>query len=378
MTVPAEPSVRRAARAPKLREAVFADYAQISRLESSYGLGSVSCDEWTHLWRENPLYRRMRVDWPIGWVLEDQNRQIVGSMGNLPLAYEIGGKSVLAASGRAWVSEPAYRSASLLLLDRVIRQPGIDYYVNNSVTRETESSLQAFECPRVPVGLWNISAFWITNHRGFVRSYLLRKKARMAGLLSFPLGAASFAKDRISGKNVHGERGRVRAIDIFDRRFDVFWDEFRAANPARLLAVRSREMLDWHFKHRLQNGNVWVAAICDGARIVAYAIFDRRDNHELGLKRARLTDFVSLDAGADLLRPILAWALEKCRREGVDMLENTGRFLEPGEILDQLAPHRRALSAWTYYYRAIAPWLKEPLENRGAWAPSLFDGNASL
>lgn len=378
MIVPAPNPAKKNTRAPRLREAVFEDYPRISQLESEYGLGSGSYEEWTHLWRENPLYRQLRADWPIGWVLEDERGQVVGSMGNIPLAYEIDGRSVIAASGRAWVCEPEYRSTSLLLLDRVIHQTGIDFYVNNTMTRESEPSIHAFHCPPVPVGLWNVSAFWITNYRGFVRSYLSRKKMRAAGLFSFALGAAAYFKDGISAKRVRAGGVKVRAVENFDRRFDVFWDAYRAANPRVLLTVRSREMLDWHLKYRLQLGDAWVATVCDGARILAYAVFDRRDNREHALKRVRLVDFVSLEPGEELLRPLLAWALEQCRSEGVHMLENTGRWLEPGEIVDQLAPHRRQLACWTYYYYAIAPWLKEKLRHRDAWSPNLFDGNASL
>ena len=378
MTVPTASLARRSARAPKLREAAFDDYQQIAALEASYGLGPGSYEQWVHFWRDNPLYRQLRDGWPIGWVLEDENHRVVGSVGNIPLACEIGGKRVIAASGRAWVSRPAHRSASLLLLDRVIHQPGIDLYVNSTMTREAEPSMQAMECPRVPVGLWNVSAFWITNHRAFVRSYLVRKKTPLSGLLSYALGAAAFLKDRTAAKRLTGTRLPVRAAESFDRRFDAFWDSLRAAHPGVLLTVRSRESLDWHFKQRLQRGSVWVATVCDGARILAYAVFDRRDNRELGLKRVRLVDFVSLEPGDELLPPLLAWALERCRREGVHMLENTGRWLEPGEAIDRLAPHRRRLSGWIYYYCASVPWLREKLQHRAAWAPALFDGNASL
>src|SRR5436190_1382037 len=67
----------------KFREAVFADHAQIAHLESRYGLTPKSYEAWSHLWLANPLYRTFRQDWPIGWVLEDDDGRIVGSMGNI-------------------------------------------------------------------------------------------------------------------------------------------------------------------------------------------------------------------------------------------------------------------------------------------------------
>ena len=116
----------------------------------------------------------------------------------------------------------------------------------------------------------------------------------------------------------------------------------------------------------------------NGRYIAAYAVFDRKDNAGLGLKRVRLVDYQSLDGSPALLPPMLSWALRKCRESGVHMLENVGRWLERGEVIDALAPYRRKLSTWTYFYRANNPELAAKLQTRYRWAPSLFDGNASL
>ena len=98
-------------------------------------------DEWSHLWLGNPVYRELGPDWSIGWVLEDHEHRVVGTMGNIPLSYEFEGKRILAASGRHWVAEPAYRSVSLLLLDRVVNQRNVDLYLNNTVTAESTAAL---------------------------------------------------------------------------------------------------------------------------------------------------------------------------------------------------------------------------------------------
>jgi hypothetical protein len=119
--------------------------------------------------------------------------------------------------------------------------------------------------------------------------------------------------------------------------------------------------------------------IRDGRGIVAYALFDRRDNSHFGLRRVRLIDFQCRenDTG-EIFGALLSWALHKCREVGVHMLENVGRWLEAGELIDRYVPYRRKLPAWSYYYRANRPELAESLKPASAWSPSLFDGNASL
>ena len=366
------------ARPPTIREASLEDYEQIAGLESRYGLERRSYEEWSHLWLNNPLYRELRSDWTIGWVLEDPNQQVVASVSNIPLWYEFQGKKILAATGRAQVAEPEYRSGSLLLVDRLINQRNIDLYLNNTMTAEAAASFSVFECPRVPSGVWDESAFWITRYQGFFESLLVKKKYPLACLLSFPLAAAASFKDKLTAPSLREEDVEVTMCSAFDDRFDEFWAALRSRKPHLLLAVRNREVLEWHFRYALRNNRLWIAAVVDGPRLAAYAIFDRRDNPRIGLKRVRLVDYQSLDGSTTLLAPLLSWAVRKCQGEGIHTLENTGRWLEKEELIARVAPYRRKLSTWTYFYRACNRGLSETLRGPSAWAPSLFDGNASL
>jgi hypothetical protein len=176
---------------------VFADHAQIARLESRYGLVPKSYEAWSHLWLGNPLYRALRGDWCIGWVLEDEDGHIVGSMANIPLAYEFEGRPIVAASGSNWVAEPAYRSAALLLLDHVINQRGVDLYVNNTVTAASAAAVAAFECTRVPVGRWDRSGVWYTHRQRYYEARLRERYSLIARPLSYVLSAPVTFKDRL-------------------------------------------------------------------------------------------------------------------------------------------------------------------------------------
>ena len=86
---------------PKIREVSFEDYQQVASLAARYGLEFESYDEWKHLLVNSPAYRQFQAKWPIGWVLETCSRQIVGYIGNIPLAYELEGKRLIAATARA-------------------------------------------------------------------------------------------------------------------------------------------------------------------------------------------------------------------------------------------------------------------------------------
>jgi hypothetical protein len=364
-------------RPTRLREAAFTDHAQIARLESRYGLMAKSDEEWTHLWLGNPLYRTLAVGWSIGWVLEDEDGHVVGSIGNIPLPYEFEGRPILAASGCNWVSEPAYRSAALLLLDHVINQPDVDLYVNNTVTEASASAVSAFGCERVPVGRWDRSGVWDTHRQRYFETRLLQRHWPLAGPLSYALSAPVSFIDRLRSATLSEGDVEVSACSGFDERFDDFWTDVRTIHAHRLLAVRTREMLQWHYRYALRNGDVWILVVRERGGLAAYATFQRYDRPVWGT-RMRLVDFQSLDGSPALLPPLLARALRACRAEGIHALEVMGRWLGPGELLETAAPTPRELPTWKFVYRANTPALAASLSGPAAWVPSLYDGDASL
>ena len=369
---------RTSKKGPRFRAATFEDYEQINRLGARHALKAKPFEEWANLWLGNPVYRELKDRWDIGWVLEDEQGQIVASVGNIPVRYELDGRRILAASSHAWVAEPEYRSASLLLLDHLINQAGVDLFVTTTLSALSAPGVGTFECQRVPAGVWDESAFWITGYRGFARSWLTLRGWPLGGLVGPPLGAAMFVGERLRRRRRPAAGGEVQACAGFDDRFDQFWQELKERHPHLLLAERTREVLEWHYRALLLSDRLWIAAVTEGPRILAYAVFDRSDKPAIGLKRVRLVDFQSLDGGPALLSPLLSWALSRCRDEGIHTLEYFGRWLGPGEPVDRLAPYRRKLPTWIFVYRANDPALAERLKDPQVWCPTLYDGDASL
>jgi hypothetical protein len=151
----------------------------------------------------------------------------------------------------------------------------------------------------------------------------------------------------------------------------VFGEGLRKNNPHLLLAVRTREVLEWHFKYPLRNDQVWI--LTAGANpITAYPIFLRYDNPAARLTRMRLIDFQALDGSTALLAPRLAWALERCRREGIHMFESIGFCPEKMRVINELSPYGRKLPCWMFFYKTPHQKLAEKLADPSAWDPSQF------
>lgn len=363
----------------RFRQATFDDYSAIYALESRHGLETKTYEQWTHLWINNPAYKQVR-DLPIGWVLEDEQSGIVASVGSIPLRYELNGRQLIASAGHSWVADEPYRGYALMLLNQLMSQPAVDLYLSTSVSANSQASFEALDCVRVPAGAWDHAAFWIADYRAFAGSALAKMSIPFASILRYPLSAAIILHDKIKrnplrrAASVHD----VKACPAFDDRFDDFWAMLRARNPHRLLALRNREALEWHFKYSLAQERAWIFTVCDGPHVTAYSIFRRRDESNLGLRRVQLVDFQSADGDTTLLRPMLGCALERCEREGISMVEVIGWRLEKGDLIDGLAAHQRILPSWLYFYKTYDAALATSLKDRNVWDPCHFDGDSTL
>jgi hypothetical protein len=362
-----------------LRQATFADYEQIIGLESAQNLRSRSRDEWTRLWLDNPLYKQLAPDWPIGWVLEDSGRRIVGTIGNIPVPYVFQGRKLIVAAGRAWAVEERYRSVALMLMDTYFSQQNVDMFLNTTVNALAAEGFGVFGSSPVPAGDWSAASYWVTGYAGFARTALTVKKFPAPQILGLPAGACLYLKDLVAGKRLPAAS---REIEVqrgknFDGRFDTFWERL-AAQRSFLLGVRNRDVLEWHFGPAVERGDAWLFTVADGSKLAAYAIFQRRDEPRTGLKRIRLVDFQTLEGDSGCLRAILVEALRLARQTGIHILEKVGREIEDTRLIDEHAPYRRKLPAWPFFFLAPDPELQQKLQSPAAWQPSSFDGDASL
>jgi hypothetical protein len=362
-----------------VRELLPNDYPEINALEVSYSLETRGYEEWTHLWDANPAYKEVVTAWPRGWVLENVDHQIVGYLGNIPLWYEIDGKRIIAATSRSWVVDSAYRNYSTLLLNHCFKQQNVDLYLCTSANRQSSAILDMFNSSRVPVGAWDQSIFWITDYAGFAASWVAMKTAHLGRPLSYSPSRESVSRNLSANGRAATYGGvAVECHEAFDERFDLFWEALRRKKPQSLLAVRSREVLQWHFKYALLRKRVWILTISSGSDLVAYSIFCRQDNVKYGLERIRLIDFQTLNGNTTLLIPMLRCALAGCREQGIHMLECVGIVPEVRNIAARLRPFRRKLPMWLYYYTAANQQLASRLANPAIWNPTCFDGDSSL
>lgn len=360
-----------------VREATLDDYPQITDLESRHGLQTRGYEEWANLWTGNPVCEQLG-NWPIGWVCERADHKLVGCITNVPLAYEMGGRRLIAATSRSLVMEKPHGPYAFFLLGKFFAQTSVDLFLNTTVNANAETLQKFFRARRVPAGTWDRAIFWITSYRSFAKSALASKE--LPGIASYPLSSGLFLRDRLQGRpyKAPSEVVEVQSHQHFGTMFDDFWEQIRRSASGELLATRTSRVLNWHFGFALDNGRAWVLSISRGGELMAYGIFRRQDNPAFRLKRMRLVDFQCRPGQTALLKPILLHALQKCREESLDMLEALGFCREKEALLHSMRPHSRELTSWRYYYRTDQQQLGASLQKPNAWDPTCYDGDASL
>jgi 3-oxoacyl-(acyl-carrier-protein) synthase/acyl carrier protein/GNAT superfamily N-acetyltransferase len=361
--------------APGIREATLADYPKIAALVLRNGLEIKSQEEWEHLWTGNPVYQRV-TGWPLGWVVESGG-DVAGFLGNIPVSYSLNGREIIGASLHSFALDPSHRGHGLLLLQQLLTWgKNVDYLLGTTANESSSQVLERSGVSPVPVGDWENAALWITHRQGFVHSALQRKGLPKA--LSYPAQAGLAVRDMLLRSGPKRAAHEVKSCTEFDERFDTFWDELQRTYPARFLANRSREVLQWHFKFALAKDRAWIVTVEDGPRIVAYAIFSRCDNPALNLTRVRLVDLQYLNEDAKVIASFLSWGVRKCREESIHMLEAFGFRPDKQRVIDRLAPHRRKLGSWLYFHAIRNVELQRELLDQAVWDPSALDGDASL
>lgn len=360
---------------PHLRPARFDDYDQIVSLEQALNSQPTSQEDWRELWAGNPLWDEVCGWWPIGWVLETPESEIVGSLGNIPLLYHFRGERIIAASGRGWVVAPEYRGFALWLLDERFNQPGVDLFMDTTISPLALDAFNEFS-NRIPAGDWETIAYWVTGYRAFATRALQQLNVPKA--LAPATAAGLRFKDFVFGSRLPKPHPSftIGMTDRFNSDFDVFWEERLRQNHETLLAARDCATLSWHFSLAMRRDRLWIFTASRGDHMQAYCIL-KRQSHVGKLARMRLVDYQTLDPGVDLLPDFIRAALRRCAAEDICILDKPGTGLFKMRTFDEFAPYR-ARQTWPLFYRAVNAAFAEDLRDAKVWDPSAYDGDASI
>jgi hypothetical protein len=367
----------------RLRQARFSDFDEVMELREMAGWSGDTRENWDRLWRRNPAFAHLESEPCMGWVLEAQGR-VVAYLGNIPLIYHYGERTLIASTGSGLVAEPAYRAMTVSLNAAFYAQKGVDLFLSTTAIEAVGKIARAFKCLPLPQPEYDSMLFWVLQPEPFAEAVMKKLElnsslSRIASMCaSLAVRADTLVRRRWPERYKSDFQMRdIRVAEIGDD-FGVFWMDKLKERP-RLLADRAPATLRWHFDIPGDRGSSQVLCCYDQDRLLGYAVVRHEAaGSETGLRRSIIADMLAKDEDPDVLKALWIGAYDHAKQAGSHIFEVLGFPTSVRQVCLPWHPYLRKYPACPFYYKAADPTLHTALSEGTAWYASPFDGDTTL
>jgi hypothetical protein len=365
----------------KQREARFSDLDNVARLQESGGLPKDNQEHWCRLWKQNPAMAVAKSQLSMGWVLETA-QGIVGYQGSIPLLYQFGGRTLVAAVGTSLVIEPAYRARCIGMIASFYQQPGVDLFLMTFASPSVVELSKALHAKALNQYCCDKKLFWVLDAHRFTKA-LAAKLGLGRGMVAVGtfLGSSVLRADTLR----RGPRGHltnkfgvteIEVRDIGDE-FQVLWQRKLTEVP-RLLVDRSPGSLRWHFTIPGSSSAATVLCCHRFERLVGYAIVRHTIDPETGMRRAMLADILVEKDDSSVMGALLEAAYSNATVSGDHCFEVLLLPRNIRQILMRWNPYVRTYPTDPLIYKTADKALDRTLADENAWYASPLDGDTTL
>ena len=361
-----------------IREVNFEDYLKIKDLTNRNNIEIYDKFDWKKVWKENPYLKKNNIKWFLGWLIEDDKKNIVGHIGSLPTQYYYNSIPYNGAVMSCWIVDEKYRHYSMELMRRNIAQKNIDFSIVTSANSKTESALTAFGWRKIPVKKYNEKLHIILNLKKVIDSYLKKKSINTYGLINniiFYLSYIIFFK-RINYWKKFKIKKHVIVYNKFNRKFDNFWNKLKKFNKETFMFNRSSEWINWHLSHQFETNKAIIVAEEQNDEIIGYSICLLKNVDKINLKKAILLDLVALDDNDETYINLLLHSIKETDKQECHLFEIVGFNNKKRKIINSLKPFLNKGSSFPFYFKSNNTKLNAILLNEDSWDPSALDGDS--
>tara|TARA_B100000029_G_scaffold515285_1_gene621533 strand:- start:469 stop:1566 length:1098 start_codon:yes stop_codon:yes gene_type:complete len=364
----------------KIREIQIEDYIQIQELHRKYNLNILDKDEWIKFWKNNPCLLNSDIPAPIGWVLENEQKRIVGSLSNILKEYYYNNKKFFVACSHAWIVEDKFRLEAFALLKNFFSQKNIDVFMVTTANESTAKIWLRHDAKKMPVSTYQNSMFFVLDLEKLICSFLKVKKIYLGKIINkfiFYLSYVFLYKKINFWKSVNQPKN-VIINTIIDNEFDVFWEDYKSEFKYKFLQSRSASWIRWHIQQKIEQNKAWINTVTENKKILGYAICLERNNPKIGLKRIVIIDLVSLQDNTEVYLSLIKGCVNESKKRGYHMIEAIGFKNSKNRIFSQFKTFNRKFPIFPFYYKIGKIVDKNFLNVEDAWDPSLIDGDSFL
>ena len=358
----------------KIRDANCEDLEEIKALCARNGLRGIVIN--SEIWKKE-IAKEKPQDISIGWVMENNEKKIVGVLLNFFMNYTLNKKIYKAAIGSSWTVDEEYRKAGFGLFDRWLNQKKIDLLIDSTATERLAKILTAFKFKNVPTKDYDKIMYWILDYPQFIKAAIKKKTKIFIEPFNFVVGLVLKFYDSIIGRNKNFEPSKsVIEVKTFDYRFDDFWNKLSKKNE--FIAERTSATLKWHFERDMNKQKISVLALYYENDLQGYIIIMKADNNAIGLKRMKIVDLQTLYDNEENINVLITNAIKYSRKQGVHILELIGFGDKVRYQAAKMKPYVRNFASSPFFYKLKNEELKHAFSVNIEWNASLYDGDSSL
>jgi hypothetical protein len=366
----------------RLREATFSDFESVAELKLRWGLAADSFENWERLWRYNPALARVGSKHPIGWVLESEGK-VVGYLGNILQLYRYVDRTLISATGHAFVVDEPYRGIGVSLSAAYFRQKSIDLFLSTGAIAPVGKIGRAFKSDALCQFQYESALFWILRPYAF--SQAVMKKLNVGRMLS-SVGSIVASAAVMTDKAIRQRWPLLSSpnLAISEISLDEIGDDFqhlwlhKVNEGPLLLAERSPETLRWHFKIPGDKGGVGVLCCKANSELLGYLVIRDEQPDEAGLIKSIVADMLVKDDNPQVAHLLFTAAYNHAKRVGSHILEALGYPAQLNRVFARSHPYTRKYPSSPFIYKALDPILHEKIADGETWYASVYDGDFTL
>ena len=360
-----------------IREVKFEDYSQIKNLANRFNINVYEQNEWEIIWKNNPYLKDNKIEWPLGWVIEVENK-IVGHIGNIPTQYFYNSQSYNGSIISCWVVEPKYRLYSIKLIQKYLSQSTKDFHIATTSNLKTARTLSAFGWKEMPNKDYNKKLYIVLNTKAVLFAFIKKSNFYSNNFINnlINFGINIFLSKKINYWKKFKKENNFEIHNQFDNQFDEMWEKLKIYKKNTFHFNRSSKWLNWHLNSKIKNKNSFILTKKEEGKIIAYAICVFKYVKDLSIKKAVLVDLVSIKDYEKTYFDLVLFSINNSFKSGCDIFEIVGFSEEKRKIMKKIRPFEKKNTFSPFYFITKNQNLNKILLKRENWDPSELDGDS--
>jgi hypothetical protein len=333
-------------------------------------------------WKENPA---MNSSIPGGWVLEKDGKEIVGFLGNIPVKYQINGKTGKAVASSSWYVRPEFQGIwSVKLMYAFLKQADADLFLNTTPMENVEKMMKQFGFSPLKLPFNGMEYWYVLDYDNIfdLITYKLSRSRKillpLLKIISFKLKILSYLKRRYKKNPRPLPRQQDYECSLCthcDDSFTELWEKNRDKNTTTL--YREAVTLNWlYFSNAVRKKRYVIQCVHKPTKkLVGYFAYDLNDYRDLNVRVLKLKDAYVPKNNNQIISSFLLFSADLANDLSASGIRLWAANQTMGKILKKKIKIRRKFSL-PFYYKLEKNLEMEIKNNKNhEFIPSPIDPN---